>query len=99
MRVVPCAGVRIVITNAKGGTAKTTTTMLLGLALATDRQVLVLDADPQGSATEWAIRAQQDNDPLPLTVEPVNLAQLRHTTPTGSGQIILVDTPPGDPRI
>lgn len=44
----------IAITNHKGGSAKTTTTVNLAAALAElGRRVLVVDLDPQGSATEW----------------------------------------------
>ncbi len=44
----------IAITNHKGGSAKTTTTVNLAAALAElGRRVLVVDLDPQGSATQW----------------------------------------------
>ena len=44
----------IAITNHKGGSAKTTTTVNLAAALAElGNRVLVVDLDPQGSATQW----------------------------------------------
>lgn len=44
----------IAVTNYKGGSAKTTTTVNLAAALAElGHRVLVLDMDPQGSATAW----------------------------------------------
>src|SRR5699024_9717082 len=100
MRVVPCAGVRIVVTNTKGGTAKTTSAVFLACALAGRGSVRLLDADPQGSATEWAIRVEEAGQGLPLVVEPVNLAQLRRSATTSQGtDFTVVDTPPGDSRV
>jgi len=44
----------IAITNPKGGSAKTTTTVNLGAALAElGYRVLVIDMDPQGSTSAW----------------------------------------------
>ena len=50
----------VALLNQKGGTGKTTLSLHLAGALASqDRRVLVVDADPQGSALDWAdARAQ-----------------------------------------
>ena len=58
----------IALANQKGGTAKTTTTLNLGIGLAHQgRKVLLVDADPQGDLTTalgWT-----DSDSLPITLE------------------------------
>ena len=58
----------IALANQKGGTAKTTTTLKLGIGLAHQgRKVLLVDADPQGDLTTalgWT-----NADSLPITLE------------------------------
>lgn len=87
----------IAIVNTKGGVGKTTTSICLASALATRGSVRVLDADPQGSATEWAERASEDGTPLPFEIEPANRATLRNVKTTTDHTII--DTPPGEPQV
>src|SRR3972149_12339933 len=74
-------GKTIAIANQKGGTAKTTTTLNLGAALAErGRRVLLVDMDPQGSlAVGWGIA---DVYNLPKTVYQVLMgeASLREVT-------------------
>lgn len=49
------------IANQKGGTGKTTTAVNLGHALALKRQrVLIVDFDPQASASAWLGQVRQD---------------------------------------
>lgn len=60
----------IVVTNQKGGSGKTTVSMQLAGALAKTKnasRVLVVDADPQGTAVRWAASAPEDN-PFPADV-------------------------------
>ena len=58
----------IALANQKGGTAKTTTTLNLGIGLAHQgRKVLLVDADPQGDLTTalgWT-----NADSLPITLD------------------------------
>src|SRR5205814_10140013 len=64
------------IANNKGGTGKTTTAVNLGTALAqSGRRVLLVDLDPQGSAT---VSFGFDKAKLLYTAYDV-LAQPRHT--------------------
>ena len=46
---------RLAITNLKGGTGKTTTAVYLAAGFGRHGRTLLVDADPQGSATEWTI--------------------------------------------
>ena len=43
----------VAIINQKGGTGKTTLSTNLAWAFAESSSVLLLDADPQGSAQDW----------------------------------------------
>src|SRR3989337_2793832 len=67
-------GKTIAIANQKGGTAKTTTTLNLGAALAErGRRVLLVDMDPQGSlAVGWGI---SDVYNLPKTIYQVLMGE------------------------
>ena len=86
---------KIVVTNTKGGTGKTTTAMYLAAALSERSSVEVWDADPQGSASEWALRAEEDGTPLSFEVRSTNRAQLKRADASGA-DFLLIDTAPGD---
>lgn len=68
---------RIVVGQQKGGSGKTTVALGLAAALALEgRQVLYVDADPQGTASAWAEhRKFVGLDPVP------NLAIVQQATP------------------
>lgn len=58
----------ITIVNQKGGSGKTTLTMQISGSLAKrKKKVLVVDADPQGTATRWSSSASEDS-PFPASV-------------------------------
>ncbi len=61
----------IVITNQKGGCGKTTLTMNLAGIIGTTAKVLVVDGDPQGSATRWAASSSDDK---PFSASVMGLA-------------------------
>ena len=64
----------IATANQKGDCGKTTITMQLAGALGKENcKVLVVDADPQGTATRWAANAEDDS-PFPATIAGLSAA-------------------------
>lgn len=90
----------IAVVNTKGGTAKTTSAVFLACTFAQrGYSTTVIDLDAQGSASDWADRAEMAGEPLPFSVEVTNLRRLprlaeRHRGPEDA---VVIDTPPGDP--
>ncbi|MGH6916933.1 MAG: ParA family protein, partial [Geminicoccaceae bacterium] len=66
-------GKLIAVGNLKGGTGKSTIAVNLACALrAADRTVALVDADPQGTATDW-----HAGGGLPVLVETLPLGSQR----------------------
>lgn len=91
----------IAVIQTKGGTGKTTTSMLLGSALTfLGHSVLVLDSDKQRSATDWA---EDAGEGLGFEVKPVPTDRTLETAlrrfRDDDYDFILVDTPPGSNSI
>ncbi|MBW4475035.1 MAG: ParA family protein [Stenomitos rutilans HA7619-LM2] len=87
----------LVVLNGKGGVGKTTTAINLAAAFAETDRVLLVDADPQGSATWWAGRGDRPmHFDLKQETNPEQLAALRHgeNHPGEDYAIVVVDTPP-----
>lgn len=67
----------IAVANQKGGSGKTTVSMQMAGAIARrGNKVLVVDADPQGTATRWAASAE-DEHPFPASVIGLSAASAK----------------------
>lgn len=88
----------IAVCNQKGGSGKTTLSMQLAGTLARRKnKVLVVDADPQGTATRWAASAGDDN-PFPASVVGLSAASEKVHREVkkfvGDYDFIVIDCPP-----
>mgnify|MGYP002754158123 FL=1 len=89
----------IAITNLKGGTGKTTSSILLAEALyRLGQKVIVFDADPQASASIWAADAQEGAGPLHFDVVPANVQSIKAGV-ADRDTVVIVDCPPGMPTV
>lgn len=82
----------LVVLNGKGGVGKTTTAVNLAAALGEKQRVLLVDADPQGSATWWVERSTKGlGFDLSQSTDPALLKDLRQIK---NYEVVVVDTPP-----
>lgn len=87
----------IAMCNLKGGTGKTTSSILIGEGLRRrGKTVSIIDLDPQGSATEWADAASDENTPLGFDVIPGNARSIRRLP---AADFIIIDCPPGNAQL
>ena len=79
----------IAVTNHKGGSAKTTTTVNLAAALGEGgRRVLVIDMDPQGSASGWLGVPEPEEGIIEAIRGRTPLAQLVYETTAPGVQLV-----------
>jgi chromosome partitioning protein len=104
----------ISVSNRKGGVGKTTIALNLAAALADQGQrVVLIDADPQQSATQWAQQgssaASQEPARLPLAVHPLQAdagapqfqAAIAQRAQAAQATLVVIDCPPelSDPAL
>jgi len=88
---------RIVVASLKGGVGKTTTAVYLAaVAAERRREVLLVDADPQGSAAIWL-----EQRPIAgVDVLEAPSERLLNRSLSDDGEVVvIVDTPPASERI
>jgi chromosome partitioning protein len=90
----------IVISNNKGGSGKTTTTVSVAAAFAErGLRILVVDLDPQGSATDWLGGSESPLGLIEFSAGNARLAEIVVDSTAPGVQLLPISpslTPPGD---
>lgn len=88
---------KIAVVNLKGGVGKTITSVNLAANLGRIAPTVLVDADPQGSASTWAALAPE----LPCRTITLNDSMIGARLPeaTDGYEHVVIDTPPGETSI
>jgi chromosome partitioning protein len=82
----------VAIVSEKGGAGKTTVTVHVAVAaLLAGLDVVIIDLDPQASATEWT--DQRGSPPEAAAIPPARLDKLLADLRTNGAELVLIDTP------
>lgn len=86
--------------NGKGGVGKTTSSFMTAeAARRAGFSSAVIDVDPQGSASDWAERTEENGDPLEFKVEDANRKTLGRKAERAGVDYLFIDTGPNDPAV
>lgn len=90
----------VTVAAAKGGVAKTTSSIYLAAAAIRkdpDARVRVMATDPQSCAARWALEAEDSGAPLPFEVLDAKLLDVERLSGGGFEGLTIIDTPPAGP--
>jgi chromosome partitioning protein len=89
--------VKIAVVNLKGGVGKTITSVHVAANLGRLAPTVLVDADPQGSASEWSAMCPD----LPFRTVALGVSTIGSRLPSATADFehIVIDTPPGDTGI
>jgi chromosome partitioning protein len=85
----------ISIISQKGGVGKTTLATALAVeASRTGKQALLLDLDPQASATFWNDSRSEETSPAVTAIPPARLEHYLKASKEAGADFVFIDTPP-----